>query len=802
MSKRVAMLIATVVGVVAPLATPAASAAPVVGAGSYIVTLRSGTDPFRVILDHGLNPDAFSSFMPLLDGFGGYLSADQATAVSGDPRVVGFEHDQILSTDGTQTTFPVGLSSPNVTIPWGLDRIDQRGSTLSGTYAPLGSASSVNGSGVRVFVVDSGVNGTHNEFTSRLASGFSYLNTTQTSGVTQTTVTNWYNSLASGTSGCTQAKETAAGRTHPYNVDTMDGTASTTDVGSPDNDGHGTHVSGIAAGTNTGVAKGATIVPVRVLNSCGSGTASMVLNGLNWISSHHTTGQRDVVNMSIGFDSSSSSINTAITALLNANVTVVAAAGNAGATSCTTTPAATPGTISVGALGQYPSGAIDTEASYSNYGDCVDIFAPGTSIVSSWNTGNNQYASDSGTSMAAPHVTGAVALYLQNAADLSPAAAWNWLKGNATYCAATLVHSAPTAGVDSGVSPNRMLYVGDPTVHAAPCAPSTPAATTANASSVVSWTAPYSDNGSAVIDYTATASPGGVSCTTAGLSCTLAGLNNGQTYTISVTARSAVGAGQAATVSVTPVGLPSAPTNFVATPGNTQVTLSWDSMGNGMTYNVVASPDGASCSTTSTSCVVTGLTNLVTYTFTVTATNVSGAGPSSTATATPDAPAPAPTAVTILPGNASMTVSWAGLTTYAAGSVKYTVTASPGGASCTTTGTSCVIAGLTNGVNYKFSITTATVTSSSGSGVSAFSAQVGVRVLVTSVKKGSKTALTKIISVASSGTKKWSVTPSTCKISGGYLLAPKKAGTCTVKLTVAKTAKNPAYTSTAKLKVL
>jgi len=808
--RRRLLALAAAFAVCAPFAaSTGVSASTTHDAGNYIVTLSGGVDPFAVMLDHGLNTDSFTSFRPLLDSFAGHLSAQEADSLGADARVVRFERDQILTTDGAQTTFPISLSSPNVTIPWGLDRIDQTSSTLNGAYAPFGTSNSVNGVGVRAFIVDSGVDGTHNEFTGRVLSGFSYRNTTQ-SAITQTQVTSWYNSLASGASGCTTAKEAANSHSHPFDVDGMDSVASTTDVGSPDNDGHGTHVSGIVGGTNTGVAKGVSLVPVRVLNSCGSGTASMVLNGLNWIAANHTSGQRDVVNMSIGFDSSSTSIDNAIRALMATNVTVVAAAGNSSTTACTSTPAATPGTIAVGATGGYPTGPIDTEASYSNYGNCVDIYAPGSRITSAWNVdgsgnaSNTAYASDSGTSMASPHVAGAVALYLQCAADLTPASVWAWLNGNATLNAITLVHSA-AVGSDTGVSPNKLLNVATATVHSTPCGPATASATPGDKSVVVNWTPSAFDNGSTVLGYTVTASPtppGGATCTTTALSCTYSNLNNGQPYTFAITARNSVGTGNATTTSATPVGIPSTPTNFVATPSDTKVDLAWDSMGSGITYNITSSPDAGTCTTASTACTFTGLVNLTSYTFSITASNGSGASAASTTSATPDAPAPVPSAVAVVSGNASMTVSWAGLTTFAPGTVTYTVTATPGGAKCTTTGTSCTVTGLTNGVNYKFAVTTSTITTASAGGVSAFSAQAGVRILKTSVKRSSKTALSKIISVASSGAKKWSVSPTTCRISGAYLLAPKKTGTCTLKLSVAKTSKSPAYSATAKLKVL
>jgi subtilisin family serine protease len=214
------------------------------------------------------------------------------------------------------------------------------------------------------------------------------------------------------------------------------------DVGKVDNDGHGTHVAGTIAGISSGVAKAVSIVPVRVLDSCGAGTTTMVLKGLNWILADHQPGEKAVVNMSIGFEDTATIIDTAIKSLLAEGIVVVAASGNDGQSACGITPASTQGTISVGA-----SNSTDGEPYFTNFGECVDIFAPGQSIVSTWpkdETLINTYAGVTGTSMAAPHVAGAVARYLQSetVTSATPANAWNWLKTNATCNAITYYKSS------------------------------------------------------------------------------------------------------------------------------------------------------------------------------------------------------------------------------------------------------------------------------------------------------------------------------------------------------------------------
>ena len=274
------------------------------------------------------------------------------------------EQEMIAHAIGTQTTGPSGFLAPNAVIPWGIDRIDARtGRDNTFTYT-------TDGTGVKAYIVDSGVNATHPEFSARVLPGWSYR-------TDRSAISSYNAAISNPATGMTACAVNST--VHQYVPSSIDGVYSATDVGYPDNDGHGTHVAGIIGGITTGVAKAVSIVPVRVLDSCGAGTTTMVLNGLNWILTDHQPGEKAVINMSIGFDSTATSIDAAIKSLLAEGIVIVAASGNDGGSACGITPAGTDGTISVAA-----STYLDTEPYFTNFGSCVDIFAPGQTIVSSW----------------------------------------------------------------------------------------------------------------------------------------------------------------------------------------------------------------------------------------------------------------------------------------------------------------------------------------------------------------------------------------------------------------------------------
>lgn len=270
---------------------------------------------------------------------------------------------------------------------WGLDRIDQNNLPLNGTYVYGG-----NGTGVNAYIIDTGIRLTHNEFAGRAFSGFTAIND------------------GNGTNDC---------------------------------NGHGTHVSGTVGGTTYGVAKGVKLYAVRVLDCSGSGTTSGVIAGINWVAANRVLPA--VVNMSLG-GGFSPSLNAAVANAVSKGVTFAVAAGNDGANSCNYSPSSEPSAITVGA-----TSSTDVKASWSNFGSCLDIFAPGVGITSSVNTSNTATAVYSGTSMASPHVAGVAALYLQANPSATPAQVATALTSNAT------LNKVASPGTNSA---NRLLFMG------------------------------------------------------------------------------------------------------------------------------------------------------------------------------------------------------------------------------------------------------------------------------------------------------------------------------------------------------
>jgi subtilisin family serine protease len=208
-----------------------------------------------------------------------------------------------------------------------------------------------------------------------------------------------------------------------------------------DCNGHGTHVAGTIGGSTSGVAKGVMLRGVRVLDCNGSGSWSGIIAGVNWVASNHI--KPAVANMSLG-GGYSSAVNTAVTNLVNSGVFVAVAAGNSNANACNYSPASAPGTFTSAASDKF-----DTRASFSNYGGCVDGYAPGVGIQSTWiGSGTNTI---NGTSMASPHTAGVAALYKANYGDASASTIISWITANAT---ANVINSNPAG------TPNRLLYKG------------------------------------------------------------------------------------------------------------------------------------------------------------------------------------------------------------------------------------------------------------------------------------------------------------------------------------------------------
>ena len=365
---------------------------------------------------------------------------------------------------------------------WGLDRIDQAALPLSATYAYPDSA----GQGVTVYVFDTGVQANIGEFGGRVGPGSS-------------------------------------------SIDRTDGTA--------DCNGHGTHVAGTIAGSTYGVAKKAVITPVKVLDCSGSGPDSGVIAGIEWVLGNRVSGPA-VANFSLKADTRDA-LNTAIQNLVNAGVTVAAAAGNDYADACNSSPASAPAALTVGA-----TDSRDARDFLSNYGPCLDLFAPGVNITSATPAGGSTVKS--GTSMASPHVAGAAALLLGENPMLTPAQVVSAITSTAT---AGKVSSAGTG------SPNKLLYTGTggvtPPPGTVPGAPTGVTATPGSKSVMVQWTQ-GSDGGSALTSqairvYRGTKSGGSftynktVSVSGTATAGTVTSLSTRYWYRFGVTATNAIG---------------------------------------------------------------------------------------------------------------------------------------------------------------------------------------------------------------------------------------------------------------------
>jgi hypothetical protein len=337
---------------------------------------------------------------------------------------------RVLSVTPDGRVYP---TTDEVSPSWGLDRVDQRTLPLNGVYAYADS-----GAGVTVYDIDTGIDSVHSDFAGRVGQGTTFV------------------ADGNGTQDC---------------------------------NGHGTHTAGTIGGRVYGVAKGVTLVPVRVFGCSGGADYSTVIAAVEWVTAN--AHRPAVVNMSLGgpFDQAT---DDAVAASIAAGIVYSISAGNSGTDACTQSPAATPAAITVGA-----TDINDAKPSWSNFGPCVDLWAPGVGITSDWYTGGTAILS--GTSMAAPHVTGAAARVLGASPGLSPAQVDSVVKARSTK----------SALVDS-VLVGDLLYTGYDTM-AVPPPSSRPtadftwscvttrcafrdASTTPDTSHIVSWNWRFDDN--------------------------------------------------------------------------------------------------------------------------------------------------------------------------------------------------------------------------------------------------------------------------------------------------------------------
>lgn len=354
-------------------------------ANRYIVVLKDtvtdvGKTVERLTRTHG--GSVSSTYRRVLRGFSATLSGVTLGRLRADPAVLYISQVNVGRLD--DHNYVLGG-------PWALQRITQRTLPLKGWYSW-----SETGSGVRVYIVDSGIRTAHTQFGGRASIGF--------------------------------------------DARPQDG------QNGQDCLGHGTHVAGSVGGSTYGVAKSVSLIAVRVTTACtGSYNTNFLLDGLEWVAENHIN--PSVINMSLG-EPANNSVDSAVAALTALGITVVVSAGNEGQDACNKSPARAPEAITVGATTSSDA-RWTSQTGSSNVGSCVDLFAPGADILSAWYTSNSATQTRSGTSMATPHVSGATARYLQFRTTAAPSEVSSVISARATQGVLTNIGTG---------SPNRLLY--------------------------------------------------------------------------------------------------------------------------------------------------------------------------------------------------------------------------------------------------------------------------------------------------------------------------------------------------------
>ncbi|HEU4883942.1 MAG TPA: S8 family peptidase [Longimicrobium sp.] len=364
-------------GAQAPLAAPGAGGAPLLSAAPG----KGIPGEYIVVLNDGTNPRSVAAVAGVNPRYVYEAAIDGFAATLTAGQLNALQHNPNVK--WVEENQIVSVSTTQTGATWGIDRIDQRDLPLNSTYTYTPT-----GAGVRAYIIDTGINTGHTQFGGRASIA--------------------WDGIGDGNQDC---------------------------------NGHGTHVSGTVGSSTYGVAKGVTLIGVRVFGCGNTGDNATIVAGINWTAANAI--KPAVANMSLG-GGASSTTDAAVNGLINAGVVAVVAAGNDGLDACNYSPARVANAITVGS-----TTSTDARSSFSNYGTCVDVFAPGSSILSTWIGSTTATNTISGTSMASPHVAGVAALYLQGNTTATPATVANAIITTSTANKVT----NPGTG-----SPNRLVY--------------------------------------------------------------------------------------------------------------------------------------------------------------------------------------------------------------------------------------------------------------------------------------------------------------------------------------------------------